>query len=78
MLKVSDVWLILTLLLPFIPLFLVAALNNGLGLTPPMGWRSWNCYGGNVNQTKMTVTMDRMTARTRKVNGKLKSLLDLG
>eukprot|EP00729_Bicosta_minor_P007317 gene7317-8221_t len=56
----------------------VAALNNGLGLTPPMGWRSWNCYGGNVNQTKMTVTMDRMTARTRKVNGKLKSLLDLG
>ena len=43
-----------------------------------MGWRSWNCYGGNVNQTKMTGTMDRMAARTRLVNGKKTSLLDLG
>ena len=21
-----------------------AGLDNGLALTPPMGWRSWNCY----------------------------------
>ena len=20
--------------------------DNGLALTPPMGWRSWNCYRG--------------------------------
>ena len=43
-----------------------------------MGWRSWNCYGGNVNQSKMTGTMDKMVARTRTVGGKPTSLLDLG
>eukprot|EP01046_Picozoa_sp_COSAG06_P007549 COSAG06_NODE_370_length_16728_cov_5.639004_12_plen_54_part_00 len=31
-----------------------------------------------MNQTKMTGTMDRMAARTRSVNGKPTSLLDLG
>ena len=55
-----------------------SAIDNGLGRTPPMGWRSWNCYGGNVNQSKMTATMDRMAARTRTVGGKPTSLLDLG
>jgi alpha-galactosidase len=29
----------------------VAALNNGLGRTPAMGWNSWNLYGCNVNET---------------------------
>ena len=56
----------------------VAAIDNGLGLTPPMGWRSWNAYGGNVDQSKMTGTMDRMTERTRMVDGKNTSLLDVG
>ena len=41
-------------------------------------WRSWNCYGGGVNQTKMTATMDRMAERTRMVGGKPMSLLELG
>lgn len=27
-----------------------AALDNGRSVTPPMGWRSWNLYGANVNQ----------------------------
>ena len=54
------------------------AIDNGLGRTPPMGWRSWNCYGGDVNQTKMMSTMDQMVARTRQVAGKPTSLLDLG
>ena len=35
-----------------------------------MGWRSWNAYGGGVNQTKMTATMDKIVARTRLVDGK--------
>ncbi|KAL2631470.1 hypothetical protein R1flu_016156 [Riccia fluitans] len=26
-------------------------LNNGLGLTPPMGWNSWNFFGCNINET---------------------------
>ena len=25
--------------------------DNGLGLTPPMGWNSWNHFGCNVNET---------------------------
>jgi alpha-galactosidase len=24
-------------------------LDNGLGLTPPMGWNSWNKFGCNIN-----------------------------
>ena len=24
------------------------SLNNGLGLTPPMGWNSWNKWGCNI------------------------------
>ena len=30
-----------------------AALDNGLALTPPMGWRSWNCYHGDVSEDKI-------------------------
>ena len=26
------------------------ALDNGLGLTPPMGWNSWNHYGCNIDE----------------------------
>ena len=55
-----------------------AAVDNGLGLTPPMGWRSWNCFGGNVNQTMMTEIMDAMVASDRKVDGKQASLLSVG
>eukprot|EP01046_Picozoa_sp_COSAG06_P040332 COSAG06_NODE_4871_length_3890_cov_23.855711_3_plen_111_part_00 len=43
-----------------------------------MGWRSWNAYGGGVNQTKMTAAMDKIVARTRLVDGKPTSLQDLG
>lgn len=24
--------------------------DNGKALTPPLGWRSWNLYGANVNR----------------------------
>ena len=26
---------------------------NGLAETPPLGWRSWNAYGGGVTQRKI-------------------------
>ena len=29
----------------------ISALNNGLGLTPPMGWKSWNKNACNLNET---------------------------
>ena len=33
----------------------VMAIDNGLGRKPPMGWRSWNLYGGSVNQDLIEV-----------------------
>jgi hypothetical protein len=28
----------------------VFGIDNGKGLTPPMGWRSWNLFGADVSQ----------------------------
>jgi alpha-galactosidase len=42
-------------------------------LSPPMGWRSWNCYGAHVSQAKMEQIFEAMASRERGV-----SLLDLG
>ncbi|KAJ9455809.1 Alpha-galactosidase 3 [Diplonema papillatum] len=57
---------------------LAAGIDNGLGLTPPMGWRTWNAYDRFVSQDLMLSVMDKMTARTFAVEGKPTSLLDLG
>jgi len=54
------------------------AIDNGLGLTPPMGWRSWNLYGGDVNQRLMQGIMDGMVSKARMVDGVPTSLCDLG
>jgi alpha-galactosidase len=35
-----------------------AALNNGLALTPPMGWNDWNSFGCNVNAQLVEQTAD--------------------
>jgi alpha-galactosidase len=29
-------------------------------LTPPMGWNSWNCFGGNIDETKIRGAADAM------------------
>ena len=34
--------------------------ENGLARTPPLGWRSWNLYGANVNQSLIEGIMDGM------------------
>lgn len=52
--------------------------ENGLARLPPMGWRSWNLYGANVNQKLIQSIMDGMVKRSRMVDGKLTSLCDLG
>ena len=56
----------------------VTSIDNGLGLLPPMGWRSWNYFFGDINQTIMEQVMDAMASRSRMVDGKPTSLLDLG
>ena len=62
----------------FLTLARVSANDNGLGLTPPLGWRSWNLYGNHVNQTLIMSIMKGMASRARTVNGKHTSLCDLG
>ena len=57
----------------------IQGLNNGLYWeSPPMGWRSWNPYGVDVDQQKMERVVAAMVERKRTVNGKPTSLLDLG
>ncbi|MFJ8438724.1 RICIN domain-containing protein [Kitasatospora griseola] len=40
-----------------------AALDNGLALTPPMGWNSWNILGTAVTQQQVVQTIDFMSAK---------------
>ena len=57
----------------------VGALEDGLARTPPMGWRSWNCYGGDVDEAKMKKAMDGLVRkRPSPWDGSETSLLDLG
>jgi alpha-galactosidase len=39
-----------------------AYLDNGLALTPPMGWNSWNHFGCNVSESLIRETADSMAA----------------
>jgi len=44
------------------------SLDNGLARTPPLGWRSWNAYGGGVTQEKMEAAMGAMVDDSRGVS----------
>jgi alpha-galactosidase len=47
---------------------------------PPLGWRSWNLYGGNVDQSKIESIMEGMVRKNPRytVDGVPTSLCDLG
>ena len=64
--------------LSVVSLVCVQAIDNGKGLTPPMGWRSWNLFGPNVDQSLIENQMKGMVSLSRKVNGIPTSLKDLG
>jgi alpha-galactosidase len=51
---------------------------NGLALTPPRGFRSWNLFGAAVNQTLLEQVQDALVSRARSVDGVPTSLADLG
>lgn len=38
------------------------SLNNGMALTPPMGWNSWNTFAGNINETLIRGVIDAMVS----------------
>merc|ERR1719248_27164 len=52
--------------------------ENGLARTPPLGWRSWNTFGADVNQSLIEGIMDGMVRKDRDVDGVPTSLCDLG
>jgi alpha-galactosidase len=54
------------------------AADNGEAMTPPMGWRSWNCFGLGVTQAAMESAMDALVSRARRVGGRPTSLADVG
>ena len=64
----------------FLAIITPSAKLNGLGRLPPLGWRSWNLYGANVNQTLIEGIMAGMVKRSPRytVDGKPTSLCDLG
>jgi alpha-galactosidase len=47
----------------------VSALNNGLALTPPMGWNSWNFYACDVDENKIKQAADAMVSSGMKDAG---------
>lgn len=53
-------------------------LDNGLALRPPMGFRTWNQFGLNVNSSLMTTVFEALARADREVDGKPTSLVDLG
>ena len=55
----------------------VLAVDNGIGLTPPMGWRHWKAFYANIDQSILERTMDELTTK-RPVDGEPTSLAELG
>jgi alpha-galactosidase len=45
------------------------ALTNGLALTPPMGWNSWNNFGCGINEAIIRATADAMATNGMKAAG---------
>ena len=55
-----------------------SAIDNGLGLRPPRGWRSWNQFQCAINQSLVEAQYSALASRVRDVDGAPTSLLDLG
>ena len=50
---------------------------NGLALTPPMGWNSWNKFGCNINEQIVRDSADAIVASVQKT-GRLVTVRTLG
>ena len=49
---------VMKLLIFLLGYFLINSLDNGLGLTPQMGWNTWNKFACNINQTLIKKSID--------------------
>lgn len=41
-------------------IFQVNSINNGVGLTPAMGWNGWNYLQCNINEDIVKKTVDKI------------------
>lgn len=55
-----------------------AARSNGLALTPPLGWSSWNNFGDDINEQIVIETIDAMIANGMRDAGYVYVNLDDG
>lgn len=62
--KWNSIILIITCLISY-----SIQIDNGLGLTPAMGWNSWNFYGCNINEEVIKKTADLMVSKGLKDAG---------
>jgi hypothetical protein len=80
----ADNWILTTIMCSLLLLLLlllfpsVVALQDGLALRPPMGWRSWNLYGIDVDQNLIIKIMEGMVQKREKRGKQQVSLCDLG
>jgi alpha-galactosidase len=59
-------------------LAVVNGIDNGIGRTPPRGWRSFNQFTDYINQSLIERQYAKLVERSRTVDGMKMSLLDLG
>jgi len=58
---------------------LTTGLDNGLALTPPMGWRNWNAWLQDVNQSRMEAAINAVAQHRNFGSGlNSESLAELG
>lgn len=68
--------LCLCLTLILISAVTVEALDNGLALTPPMGWNSWNAFHGEIDEVKIRQIAEAMVSSGMKDAGYEYIILD--
>lgn len=56
--------------------FAAAQKWEGIALTPPMGWNSWNTFAGNINEKLVMETADAMVSSGMKDAGYIYLVLD--
>ena len=52
--------------------------DNGRALKPPRGWRSWNCFYADINQTKIAAQIDALVLPRERADGTTTTLQQLG
>eukprot|EP00756_Hemistasia_phaeocysticola_P048504 Hpha_TRINITY_DN22926_c0_g1::TRINITY_DN22926_c0_g1_i1::g.154059::m.154059/K07407/E3.2.1.22B, galA, rafA; alpha-galactosidase len=52
--------------------------HNGMSETPPMGWRSWNVFAGDFDDSKMRAMVQALVDKSRMIDGTATSLAEVG